>query len=350
MNHLRNAQWMQERGHEVVVIGIENSPFIERAHTMNLIVESIPSFGKYYDLKAGKKLSALLTKLKVTHLITRATRDLSITANVKSRLKGQIHTSYFMEMQLGVKKTGLSHTQRFKGIDLWSCPLLWLKEQVETMTHFRNELVHIPSGLVRPECNSIPSQQDARRELDLPENDFIFGLIGRFDPQKGQLLVLEALKKAESKDIHLLLIGEPTIGEGEEYHQNMLQLIREEGLENRVHVRPFQNNLAASYSAIDWMIMATKAESIGMVTLECLAHGTPVLGSNAGGTPEILQLDKGGQLFETMNSDNLANKLDQIVKENVRFKPEALRSLTDAFDHQKVCEEVEKVLGLIPNL
>ena len=84
---------------------------------MNLIVECIPSFGKYYDLKAGKKLSALLTKLNVTHLLTRATRDLSITANVKSRLKDKIHTSYFMEMQLGVKKTGLSHTQRFKGID-----------------------------------------------------------------------------------------------------------------------------------------------------------------------------------------------------------------------------------------
>ena len=126
----------------------------------------------------------------------------------------------------------------------------------------------------------------------------------------------------------------------------MLQLIQEEGLEDRVHVRSFQDNLAGSYAAIDWMIMATKAESIGMVTLECLAHGTPVLGSNAGGTPEILQTDKGGMLFETMNSEDLANKFDQIQETQICFDAETLRSLTDAFDHQSVCERVEEVIGL----
>jgi hypothetical protein len=163
MNHLRNAEWMKQRGHDVLVIGCDATPFQRQAQSMMLPFENITAYRKYYDFKAAKALKALIIAHKITHIIIRSTYDMSIVASVKRQLKDDLHTSYFMEMQFGVKKTNLFHTIRFSKIDLWSCPLNWLESQVKELTRFKNELVVIPSGLDLSQFDRLPNKQVARR-------------------------------------------------------------------------------------------------------------------------------------------------------------------------------------------
>lgn len=347
MNHLRNAQWMKDRGHRVTVFAVAESRFAKEAKSLGISVVSVQKHKKYYDFKKGGELVKLIREHSVTHLIIRATRDMSITAFVKWKLKNAIHTSYFMEMQLGVKKTHFLHAYRHNKIDLWSCPLPWLEQQVRTLTRFQNALVQIPSGMNLSQFKDIPSQENARKQLDLPQGIQLFGLMGRFDPQKGQLLLLEAMKKSKNKNFHLVFLGERTHNEAEDYYSDMLSILESDGIKDRVHIRPFMENPVAFYAAIDWFVMATKAESIGMVTMEALACGTPVLGSNAGGTPEVLDHGKGGVLFETLNSESLAEKLDFICDKNVAFDARILREMTQQYDHNSVCASVEKALGIV---
>lgn len=346
MNHLRNAVWMRDRGHEVLFFCVKDSRIDELAQKEGLQIQYIQYHKKYYDFKNAKRLIALLVQEKITHLLIRSNRDMSITATAKRKLGGQLHTSYFMEMQLGVKKTGLSHTLRYKYIDLWSSPLHWLNHQVETMTNFRNTRVVIPSGLELSQFESAVSKEEHRSALELPSDALLFGLIGRFDPQKGQLLALQALQEMKNQDAHLVLLGEPTLHEGDDYYQEMLNFIAENKLEDRVHLRPFMENPAAFYRSIDWLIMATKAETFGMVTIEALACGTPVLGSNAGGTPEILQTDQGGRLFETMNAADLAKQMDTIVNDGIHFNADKLVEMARVYDHRSVCTQVEQALKI----
>ena len=87
--------------------------------------------------------------------------------------------------------------------------------------------------------------------------------------------------------------------------------------------------------------MATKAETFGMVTIESLACGTPVLGSNAGGTPELLMNENGGMLFQTQNSDDLAEKIEFICENRPIFEPEKLKTMAKHYDHHEVCKMVE---------
>ncbi|MCR9172313.1 MAG: glycosyltransferase family 4 protein [bacterium] len=346
MNHLRNAVWMHQRGHKVLVITVKDSRFAQEAEAAHLNVAYIEKHSKYYDFKNGRVLVKILKQQGITHILIRATRDMSITAFAKWKLKNALHTSYFMEMQLGVKKTHFLHARRHNEIDLWSCPLPWLEEQVKTMTRFKNTIVQIPSGMDLSQFHTVPSKEDARAALQLPQNVRIFGLMGRFDPQKGQLLLLKAMKEAKNKDFHVVLLGEPTHNEAQEYYAEMLDIIQSETFKKRVHVRPYMKNPVTFYNAIDWFVMATKAESIGMVTMESLACGTPVLGSNAGGTPEILEHEKGGVLFETQNVQSLAEKIDTICSENITRNPQVLREMTQQYDHNSVCAAVESALGL----
>lgn len=348
MNHLRNALWMSKRGHNVVVLGVANSHIHSHADQFGLPFVPIESHRRWYDFKAVRRAQHIIQTEGITHFIIRKPGDMSLAAGLKYRLKEKLHVSYFMEMQLGIRKKSIFHTIRYRYIDVWSCPLNWLKKQVQDQTHFKNELVVIPSGIRLEDFEVLPSREASRKELNLPQESFIFGMAGRFDPKKGQLVLLEAMQKASHKNFLILFMGENTQHEGSDYKQSLDRFIAENNLENRVVFRPYASTITHFYRSINWMVMASESETVGMVTIESLAAETPVLGSDAGGTPEIMNNSEVGLLFESMNSDDLAAKIDEIVSTPPPYEPQKLKKLIAPFDHHAVCEKVEAVLGITP--
>lgn len=346
MNQLRNAIWMHERGHSVYLICLKGSPIAKNAEEAGIPTIFILKHRKYFDFKRGKELADILQQHQITHLLVRAIHDMSIAVIAKRKIKS-LHLSYFMEMQLGVKKTNFLHTLRFSYFDLWACPLNWLSVQVKTMTRFNHAKIKvIPSGLDLRQFEKELVKKDARQLLELPSDCILFGLIGRFDRHKGQLLLLEALQKCQNKEIGIVLLGEPTRNEGSGYADQMNVFIEEHQLSDRVFVRPFRKDIDVFYKAVDWFVMASKAETFGMVTIEAMACGTPTLGSNAGGTPEILHFGELGVLFESLNTIDLATKMDEITLGKHAIDREKLIQAAQLFDHNKVCEQVENALGI----
>lgn len=347
MNQLRNAVWMKERGHEVVLLCKKDTPFWENGLQAGLPLEMIQGHKKYYDFKAGKALAQILKSNGISHLIIRDTRDMSVAVIAKRKCGYPLHLSYFMEMQLGVKKTNPFHTIRFSYLDLWSCPLNWLAKQVETMTHFKNDRIKvIPSGLDLSQFEKPLKKEDAREKLELPNDKLIIGLIGRFDPHKGQVLLLEALSKIDDPNVCVCFLGEPTKEAGPEYVNRMNEMISEHGLQNRVFIRPFRKDISTFFNAVDVFVMASKAETFGMVTIESMACGTPVIASNAGGSPEILDYGKFGLLFQPLDSESLARKIEHFRSHPTQFDAQALRNEVKKYDHHVVCGQVENALGL----
>jgi glycosyltransferase involved in cell wall biosynthesis len=346
MNQLRNAIWMHERGHSVYVICLKDSPIAKNADEAGIPTVFIQKHRKYFDFKRGKELAGILQQHQITHLLVRAIHDMSIAVIAKRKVKS-LHLSYFMEMQLGVKKTNFLHTLRFSYFDLWACPLNWLSNQVKTMTRFNHTKIKvIPSGLDLRQFEIELGKTDARQLLELPTDRILFGLIGRFDRHKGQMLLLEALQQCQHKEIGIVLLGEPTRNEGSDYADQMNALIQEHHLSDRVFVRPFRKDIDVFYKAVDWFVMASKAETFGMVTIEAMACGTPTLGSNAGGTPEILRFSELGVLFESLNPADLTVKMDEITEGKHAIDRKNLIQAAKHFDHNKVCEQVEKALGI----
>ncbi len=346
MNHLRNAVWMRERGHDVIVLGIASSPFHAQALEFGLSFHPILRHRRWYDFDAVRRLKKIIDHEKITHFIVRMAGDQSIAAGIKFKCKDQLHVSYFMEMQLGIRKTSVLHTLRYRNIDVWSCPLDWLKKQVEQQTRFKNRLLVIPSGVDLSRFANTPSRTEARKKLNISGDVMVFGMVGRFDPKKGQLLLIKAMNLCENTDFHVLFMGETTHNEGSDYLNEVRTFIAENKLENRIEFRPYSAEIVDFYKSIDWMVMTSDSETVGMVTIEALACGTPVLGSNAGGTPEIMQEGTGGLLFETKNASDLAEKIDRICATNLTFDEAILKKLAERFDHQKVCRAVEEALSL----
>lgn len=311
MNQVKNALKMKERGHQVFLIGVQGSPFLKAGEKEDIPIIHIAHHHKYFHFFAAGKLARLLKENEIQRIVLRDNRDIGLCATAKRWFDKQLRLFYFMEMQLTRDKKSFFHTRRFRQLEKWSCPLPYLKGQVSQHTSYPEEnTVVIPSGIDLNQFD-LSVYKTLKNDYKLGKDRFIFGLIGRLDAQKGQSLAIDAFAKIKDQipNAELLFMGNPTAGEASEYANELKSKIKQYQLEDRIHLHPFSEDVLSFYNACDVIIMASYAETFGMVTLEAIATGTPVIGSDTAGTPDLLEQGNWGLLFESKNTDDLANKM-----------------------------------------
>jgi glycosyltransferase involved in cell wall biosynthesis len=126
-----------------------------------------------------------------------------------------------------------------------------------------------------------------RVELGLPTNRPIVAYVGRFDPAKGIDTLIRALALIEPQhQPHLLLAGgfDPDAPDAREF-QGIQALVNSLGLEERTTFlgRLDHTQLPSAYAAADIVVVPSHYESFGLVAVEAMACGTPVIASDVGG-------------------------------------------------------------------
>ena len=116
--------------------------------------------------------------------------------------------------------------------------------------------------------------------------------VGRIDPQKNQLLAVEALEALLNQDRrwHLVLIGHVT---DLAYGERLVETIRREGLEEHVTLieglDAASSDLQDAYAAADVFLLPSMHEPFGIVILEAWAAGLPVVASRTGGVASFVR-------------------------------------------------------------
>jgi D-inositol-3-phosphate glycosyltransferase len=344
MNQLKNAIWMHKRGHFVKLYCLENAPIHKAAENSGIPFSLIKKHKNHYDFIKAFLLLQLLKTDNIKNLIFRATFDQSIAATISFLSHRKIKVHYFMEMEFGAPKKQFFRTLRYSYFNSWNCPLEYLKKQVLENSKVNPEKVNvIPSGL---DFTTVTQKDkiNSRKLLNLPPTDFLFGIVGRIDQKKGQLLALKAITQLKEYSFKLIIVGEETPDSPSYYLKEIKAFIEANKLEEKVLFLPFQKKPMEVFNAFDWTLMSSDSETFGMVTIESMAQGTPVIGSNAGGTPELLQFGKVGLLYETKNEYDLAEKMKTAMEKKQQFTSEILIKCIQKFNGIEVCEKVEEVL------
>lgn len=345
MNQLRNAQEMQNRGHEVLLIANSQSPIANAASQANIPLYIVVQKPKHYQWRFASHLASYLKAQGFEDLIFRNNRELSIAASVRFFAKGKLRVHYFMEMALGSKKTQFFRTLRYRYIDTWVCPLPYLQLQVLQQTKIAKRKVKaIPSGLV---FNVAPklSKEAARNILQWPAASKMLLVVGRIDPKKQQAFIWESFSQRTSPDEVLIYVGDPTPDQDNSYHQHLARSIEAHPKNNQVLWSGFQNDMALFYRAADLVIMAADHETVGMATIEALNFACPVVGANNGGTKELIETYGGGLCFLSLDQSDLNLKIDSALNGATPKLKQAL--FEQHFDFKRVCALVEtEVLGL----
>lgn len=342
MNQIRNATWMKERGHDVHVFVVLNSPAHLEALDRKLTIHIIAKHKRHYDFYRAYQLFKKLTESSVECLIVRSTFDMSIAASISFYSKGKIKTVFCMEMQLSFPKKQFFRTWRYNYLDAWCCPLNYLKEQVLTHTNMKKERVFLVHSGVNLQSSLHMPIHSARETLNLPKNATIFGILGRIDPKKGQKMVIEIWEKVS--DSILLIQGDFDTTEHKQYLKDIYDLVEQKKLDNRIVFLPFSTKTDVFFGAIDALIVPSENETVGMVTLEALAHYKPVIGSNTGGTKEIVFDTRLGLLFEPNSKEDLLNKIQLFKEEKENFRLEEFKSEIQKYDKNTVCEKIEEII------
>lgn len=154
--------------------------------------------------------------------------------------------------------------------------------------------------------------------LGLPRKKFIL-FVGRIDPVKGIDTLLKAMvivknKLNHSQDVNLLIIGgdvdHSAYSKDSEMHK-LKQLTAKLGLKNLVTFlgAQRQDQLPYFYSAAEVCVLPSRYESFGMVALEAMACGTPMIASKVGGLTSFIQDETTGFLVPEDDEKLLAEKI-----------------------------------------
>ncbi len=180
-------------------------------------------------------------------------------------------------------------------------------ERSENLRNYRNTITIIPNGLNLQEFQIPRSRGECRVILDLPPERKILLYMGALYPHKGVRVLIEAMVHiAKQHPDTLLLVG----GEGA-IEDELKWLTGDLSLQNNVKFLGFVTGKfrALYYNAADIFVLPSLRESFGIVNLEAMASGLPVVSSNVGGVPDVVRDDVNGLLAAPGDPEDLAGKI-----------------------------------------
>jgi glycosyltransferase involved in cell wall biosynthesis len=185
------------------------------------------------------------------------------------------------------------------------------------------EISVIAPGIDAERFRPTTDRRALRRSLGLPEEAPLILFAGRLIAWKGPQRILAAFAQIASAhtDAVLLLVGKGTL------ERSIRAQVCELGLEARVIFAGFQHErMPDYYAAADLLVVAsTREETFGMVTIEALACGAPVIGSPYGATPDLLNAIDPRLVLPDAEASSIAGVLDRFFREGWRAGFEAQR-------------------------
>ena len=154
------------------------------------------------------------------------------------------------------------------------------------------------------------SKEEARRQIGLNVDDFVFGNVARLVPLKGQKILLQAFAQLKPNSKQKLVI----IGDGR-IKNELIQLSKELGIEHNVIFTGALPSAFRYMTAFDTFILSSLVEGLGVVLLEAMVAKIPVIGTKAGGIPEVL--DSAGILVPSNNIEALQESMNFIYHASI---------------------------------
>jgi glycosyltransferase involved in cell wall biosynthesis len=172
----------------------------------------------------------------------------------------------------------------------------------------------VPNGLsIEPDRHS---PDELRRALGLPAGPLV-GVFSRLAAWKGQHILVQAL--AELPGVNCIIAGDALFGETE-YAARLSRMVAELGLGDRVRFLGHRDDVPKLMKAVDVMVHPSiDPEPFGRTLVEAMLAGVPVVATNAGAAPDILEDGKAGTLIPPNDPHALAGALAAVLA-----KPEQL--------------------------
>ncbi|KKT81855.1 MAG: Glycosyl transferase group 1 [Candidatus Yanofskybacteria bacterium GW2011_GWA2_44_9] len=214
----------------------------------------------------------------------------------------------------------------------------------------RDRLALIHNGLDTYKTSYLPREEArlklfekiARHSGKIFQAKNIVGTIANFYPPKGlEYFILTAEKFKDIEDTAFIIIGD-----GQE-RQKLELMIAEHGLSHKIFLLGQIPEASKFITAFDVFVLPSVKEGFPWALIEAMAAKTPVIATNVGAVPEIIEDGKNGFMVEPKNPDQIANRIREILG-NDRLRQElsiqAHQTVLFKFSEDKMVKEIESLL------
>jgi glycosyltransferase involved in cell wall biosynthesis len=177
---------------------------------------------------------------------------------------------------------------------------------------FRDRVLVIHNGT---DLNAFPCKEPGsarlKKQLGIPENSFLICAVGQICARKGLLELLEAFERIHGSvpQMHLAIAGKVIFVHEEKYFESLLRAVGGPEMSERVHFLGEIRDVSSLMQASDLLVLNSHEEPFGLVLVEAMSSGTPVLATRVGGIPEIVKDSENGWLIEKSDTAGLSRKM-----------------------------------------
>jgi len=202
----------------------------------------------------------------------------------------------------------------------------------------------VPNSIDMSYFNPKVSGDGVRRTLGLKDRDKVILYLGRLSKEKRIEVLLNAVKVLAQKDRNIrLVVGGK--GPAEHYYKEMARKL---GIMQNTKFIGFvsKDMLPSTYAAADTLCLPSTFETQGIVLLEAMAMGKPVVGADYLAIKEMIKSGRNGEKFRPGNYIECARKIEKVLNSTDHYKHDAIRTAAE-FSKEKVADKLLDVYNLV---
>jgi len=220
----------------------------------------------------------------------------------------------------------------YRQFDLVLAPSRVMVQQLEAIGV--HGAVHQPLGIDSTIFHPQRRDPALREQLGLDPDSRLLVYAGRFTPEKKLDLLVDAVRKLGAP-YHLLLVGG-----GEVFPESIAAALRDSARVSHIPFKRDQRELARLLASCDLLVHPGDCETFGLIVLEAMACGLPVVGTDGGGVAELVDQDT-GILADANNVDSLAGAIEAIYGQDMaRMGQAARRKAAGDYDWDEILPQV----------
>jgi len=175
-----------------------------------------------------------------------------------------------------------------------------------------------------------------RKELNIDKETKVIGTVARLTAEKGLPFLLEAFEKVLRvlPDSTLIIVGNGPLGD--ELKEKACEL----GIAAKVIFTGKRNDLPQIYSTMDIFVLPSLKEELPMVILEAMASKKPIIATNVGAIPKLIENGREGFLVGPGRTDDLTRAIIAMAKDigmEKKFAENAYKKVVEEFSSEKMC-------------
>lgn len=308
----RELRWLRNSGHDCYAAVSRGSIFLEKGSRCVLEYSEIKRSSRLFPFMAAYRVAKIIDRYKIDVLHIHWAKDLNLAVFSKLLSRRDVRLVYTRHMGITRQKKDFYHRFLYRGVN---------KLIVGTKLVYDEAIRYLPlkENIIEQLYIGVPSvSADHDKYKIIIENSrirdrkFKIGLFGRIEQGKGQEVLVHAVEDLVERghDVGAAIIGHIM---DDSYFSNLRDHIESSKLSDYIQFFGYMEKPDSIMACFDVIVLTTYCETFGLVLVEAMMAGVSVIGTDAGGVPEIIENGVNGILFKPGSSSELAEAIEKLI-------------------------------------